>query len=660
MLRLLALAWLQSAGQALVVLGATHSPPPLLRRPQAPPHRRAEPRLGVSGFCKWIEAHFPRSVQQIGLQDGGRADVVAVDMNGLLHSHLRRARSHEHAIALVMKQLIATLRFARPRAAVLLAFDGPAPMAKFVTQRQRRVKAAKAWRPDDAMKPTPLHATPGTAFMASVENAMLYLCHSELATFRGKELRFYVSGADVPGEGEVKIIDWLISCDANSLPTRPSVYIVGGDGDLVLQALVLQGWDTRVLREVPRQCRANGTVIALDSLRRELEEAGLVRGRTPSGEAALRLPPSGATSYVGLDVVALFSMMGNDYLPKVLETSFDRLWRGYNALRAQPRFLGQTLLAADARGFNLPFLDALMRLVDATHSLAKAEAALLVAAGATPKEATAATSMVGLDRPTLYGLIGASLAAMEEEARGHAPPAAAAREQRPRYDAADYLAGILWVVQMYADGICPDLSWKYAGEYAPRCAQLSRFAARRDAPPAVRAPASRCEALPAPLMCALVLPHVIAVDLAPPEIAAELQEGGRLGFINEWMGQWERSGRQQREYEDLVASLRWLPAEVVSLRSRELVESPAWLELSRRNRRSGGKETSLYREQHGVRLPQIKMPELPPLPPTRRMPPLDKIPDLKCRWAPASRAPKYNSWALDAQQQQRTAGRSFG
>ena len=57
------------------------------------------------------------------------ADVVAIDMNGLLHTQLRRAASQDHAVALVMKQLVAILRFVKPRSTVLLALDGPAPLA---------------------------------------------------------------------------------------------------------------------------------------------------------------------------------------------------------------------------------------------------------------------------------------------------------------------------------------------------------------------------------------------------------------------------------------------------------------------------------------------------------------------------------------------------
>jgi 5'-3' exonuclease len=105
--------------------------------------------------------------------------------------------------------------------------------------------------------------------MRKVENALIYLAYNELRARNGKGLRFLISGADVPGEGEVKLLDWLIGARLSLRPRRrprgdgslsprdrqpahrPSVILVGGDGDLVLQALVLRGWDPYVLREVP-------------------------------------------------------------------------------------------------------------------------------------------------------------------------------------------------------------------------------------------------------------------------------------------------------------------------------------------------------------------------------------------------------------------------
>ncbi|CAN0579100.1 unnamed protein product, partial [Ectocarpus sp. 12 AP-2014] len=52
-------------------------------------------------------------------------------------------------------------------------------------------------------------------------------------SFQG--VKFYISGANVPGEGELKCIDWL-----KHMPKPDeSAVIVGGDADLILQGLAL-------------------------------------------------------------------------------------------------------------------------------------------------------------------------------------------------------------------------------------------------------------------------------------------------------------------------------------------------------------------------------------------------------------------------------------
>lgn len=64
----------------------------------------------------------------------------------------------------VYRDLDATLRILVPRKSVVLAFDGPGPVAKLLTQRKRRSKASKASK----YKLSGLNITPGTTFMRMV------------------------------------------------------------------------------------------------------------------------------------------------------------------------------------------------------------------------------------------------------------------------------------------------------------------------------------------------------------------------------------------------------------------------------------------------------------------------------------------------------------
>ena len=145
-----------------------------------------------------------------------------------------------------------------------------------------------------------------------------------------------------------------------------TVVLVGGDGDLVLQALTLPpSWDVRVLRELP-SARSAGSLLCLRRLRRGLLEAQLptllMTGSPRPAKGAAAPRACGAE----LDLIALSCFMGNDYLPKLREAQFARLWAAYKALLAHQSFAGLGLLDPATRSLNPLFVFALMLTLDAT------------------------------------------------------------------------------------------------------------------------------------------------------------------------------------------------------------------------------------------------------------------------------------------------------
>ena len=203
------------------------------RRSVVSEHRARPAAMGVPGFITWLETNAPESIVEIDSAAPRKADVVAFDLNSLVHGALRNSRDEQAAIVRIFQTLHRALRCVQPQSAVVLALDGAAPLAKIETQRKRRSKtSAKSARKQRGV--SPLCATPGTAFMATLEDALTFWCCAELSTQRARHLTLDLSGSDVPGEGEVKLVDWLLS---HAKPRGP-VVLVGGDGDLVLQARV--------------------------------------------------------------------------------------------------------------------------------------------------------------------------------------------------------------------------------------------------------------------------------------------------------------------------------------------------------------------------------------------------------------------------------------
>jgi len=106
------------------------------------PRRRPRPcsgrhvaAQGVRGLTKWVaQKHGDAVVDATGC----RFDHVAIDLPHLLHEAARHARSEAHFAALLFRLLDGALSAGRPRRSVCVFSDGPAPLAKLLTQRARR------------------------------------------------------------------------------------------------------------------------------------------------------------------------------------------------------------------------------------------------------------------------------------------------------------------------------------------------------------------------------------------------------------------------------------------------------------------------------------------------------------------------------------------
>lgn len=160
---------------------------------------------------------------------------------------------------------------ARPRKVLYLAIDGVAPRAKMNQQRARRFRAAqetqqkaevyaklkKEWLARGLKLPKHMSGpdvdpksefdrnviTPGTPFMAKVAASLNF--HVEWALHNDpawKHLTVLFSSAQVPGEGEHKIINWIRAqrvADPDNYDPNTRHWSVErcGDGEKVLQSI---------------------------------------------------------------------------------------------------------------------------------------------------------------------------------------------------------------------------------------------------------------------------------------------------------------------------------------------------------------------------------------------------------------------------------------
>jgi 5'-3' exoribonuclease 1 len=154
----------------------------------------------------------------------------------------------------------------RPKKRIYIAIDGVAPRAKMNNQRQRRYHSAKANRSLNEFLTGELHTSPGvvsfknnsispgTEFMMDlIDKIKLFIKRKIFEDDSWKHLSVFMSGGDVPGEGEHKIMDWLRGWKQSpDFDINESHCIYSNDADLIFLSLSLHLPKIVILREVQK------------------------------------------------------------------------------------------------------------------------------------------------------------------------------------------------------------------------------------------------------------------------------------------------------------------------------------------------------------------------------------------------------------------------
>jgi len=358
--------------------------------------------FGIKGFRSWFQDQFPNTVRHIDVDKyNDKFDHVLIDMNQILHVILRRSRNQEQATKLLMFELDVLVSRCNPTHSLVLAIDGSPAAAKLATQRKRRYAILKntQFKIDNADKLRmtkrkrerrirnykaelqSLQLTPGTDCMQAMESALLYWAWQRLQT-QGKphskllpKVRIYISSSLVPGEGEIKLLEWINNYRGN-LSARPgqSIALVGGDADLLLEAMVIPpSWTHNVFVLRPEESQQNSKKInpkppkikkpekSIKDNKKNWNNNNYGSGRKDSimyctslWEMTLSLDDYCRTNIpkryynpeknpedqnlilqIRTDMVLLFMLNGNDYLPRVVAVGFRGVLRTYLSLLEQ-------------------------------------------------------------------------------------------------------------------------------------------------------------------------------------------------------------------------------------------------------------------------------------------------------------------------------------
>lgn len=226
--------------------------------------------MGVPKFFRWLSERYPAISMLIAESRIPEFDSLYLDMNGIIHN-CTHSDSDSPTFRMTEDQMfIAIFNYIehlfgkiKPKKLFYMAVDGVAPRAKMNQQRARRFRTAldaekaKEKAIEQGMEMPKEDAfdsnciTPGTEFMQKLTQQLKYFINkkiSEDTDWQGVEI--VLSGHEVPGEGEHKIMEYIRSSKAQpDYESNVRHCLYGLDADLIMLGLLSHDPHFCLLRE---------------------------------------------------------------------------------------------------------------------------------------------------------------------------------------------------------------------------------------------------------------------------------------------------------------------------------------------------------------------------------------------------------------------------
>ncbi|KAL2825996.1 XRN 5'-3' exonuclease N-terminus-domain-containing protein [Aspergillus cavernicola] len=226
--------------------------------------------MGVPKFFRWLSERYPAISMLIAENRIPEFDNLYLDMNGIIHNCTHKDSDSPTFRMTEDKMFIAIFNYIehlygkiKPKKLFFMAVDGVAPRAKMNQQRARRFRTAldaevskeKAIAQGIEMpKEDPFDSnciTPGTEFMAKLTEQLKYFISKKISEDKDWQgVDIVLSGHEVPGEGEHKIMEYIRHAKAQP-EYDPNVRhcLYGLDADLIMLGLLSHDPHFCLLRE---------------------------------------------------------------------------------------------------------------------------------------------------------------------------------------------------------------------------------------------------------------------------------------------------------------------------------------------------------------------------------------------------------------------------
>jgi len=384
--------------------------------------------MGICGYNKWLQNEYRASFAP-SKRSPRVYDHVYVDVNNLLHVAAHHSRSERTFFKKLFALLDNRLAKTAPRHSVTLALDGPAPMAKTITQRRRRIRlSAGAATPlsDDMCKLLKIGITPGSVLALKIDRALEYYVARRMLRKdqreSGDNLLYEISSMRVAGEGEIKLVKSIQQRLRNPRFEGHSHCIVTEDSDAFLLAMTLFG-------------QGNAQHAENEQFQVFVMSDNWVFSARVFDELLLKSLPKGTSlDSARRDFIGLSAMMGNDYI-NGSKLGVKTSWKAYLEMRATYRFRDDPL-------FPMP--------PSKEHTLAMPLAQR-------PVKTSIEDSDAGIQTAVNWKFLRQLARKLVDKHETNGAPAERAVAKKTRVY--EYLYGVEWMLRMYFDGECSDFSY---------------------------------------------------------------------------------------------------------------------------------------------------------------------------------------------------------